>query len=105
MAQHGDYKEIIVESYKTTSTSGLHGDVHIRPAPNQFYSQALKVECAKRLSRDYPVGTRFKIRVKLTDREGEGEGSMPFPVEIDFSTDMTVAPVVAGDCRHQGALR
>ena len=31
-------------------------------------------------------------------------GSMPFPVEIDFSTNMTVAPVVAGDSRHQGAL-
>src|SRR5690606_4062502 len=31
-------------------------------------------------------------------------GSMPFPVEIDFSTNMTVAPVVAGDGRHQGAL-
>lgn len=24
MAQHGDYKEIIVESYKTTSTSGVN---------------------------------------------------------------------------------
>ena len=32
-------------------------------------------------------------------------GSMPFPVEIDFSTNMTVAPVVAGDGRHQGVLR
>ena len=32
------------------------------------------------------------------------DGSMPFPVEIDFSTNMTVAPVVAGDGRHQGAL-
>ncbi len=30
---------------------------------------------------------------------------MPFPVEIDFSTDMTVAPVVADDGRHQGVLR
>lgn len=27
-------------------------------------------------------------------------GSMPFPVEIDFSTNMTVVPVVAGDGRH-----
>ena len=32
-------------------------------------------------------------------------GSMPFPVGIDFSTNMTVAPVVAGDGRHQGVLR
>ncbi len=32
-------------------------------------------------------------------------GSKPFSVEIDFSTNMTVAPVVAGDGRHQRVLR
>ena len=45
-------------------------------------------------------GERFEMR-----GDGGGLGSKPFPVEIDFSTYMTVAPVVAGDCRHQGALR
>jgi len=29
---------------------------------------------------------------------------MPFPEESDFSTDMTVAPVLASDGRHQGGL-
>ena len=85
MAQHGDYKEIIVESFRPASKSGLHGEVHMRPAPGQFYPQSLKVECAKRLTRDYPVGTRFKIRVKLTDREGEGEylySYFGWPVEV-----------------------
>lgn len=85
MAQHGDYKEIIVESFRPTSTSGLHGEVHMRPAPGQFYPQSLKVQCAKRLTRDYPVGTRFKIRVKLTDRDGEGEylsSYFGWPVEV-----------------------
>ncbi len=32
-------------------------------------------------------------------------GSMPFPVEIDSTTNMTVAPVFAGDRRHHGVLR
>ena len=32
-------------------------------------------------------------------------GSMPFPVEIDSTTNMTVAPVFAGDGRHHGVLR
>lgn len=85
MAQHGDYKEIIVESFRPTSTSGLHGELHMRPTPGQFYPQSLKVECSKRLTRDYPVGTRFKIRVKLTDRGGEGEylySYFGWPVEV-----------------------
>lgn len=30
---------------------------------------------------------------------------MPFPEESDFSTDMTVAPVLASDGRHQGGLQ
>ena len=41
---------------------------------------------------------------KGTQQVAQEYGSMPFPVEIDFSTNMTVAPVVAGDSRHQGAL-
>ena len=44
---------------------------------------------------------RYEAAKWLTMRRG----SVPFPVEIDFSTNMTVAPVVAGDGRHQGVLR
>ena len=32
-------------------------------------------------------------------------GSMPFPVEIDRSTNVTVSAVVAGNGRHQGVVR
>jgi hypothetical protein len=31
------------------------------------------VECSKHLSQNYAVGTKFRIRAKLTDREGGGE--------------------------------
>ena len=44
-------------------------------------------------------------RAYYTRRGAVIYGSMPFPVEIDFSTNMTVAPVVAGDGRRQGVLR
>ena len=64
-----DYIEIIVESY-FESGSGIHGSVHIRPAQNQYYPQHLRVECSKKLIKLYPVGTQFKLKVKLTDREG-----------------------------------
>lgn len=33
----------------------------------------MHVECSKSLSRDYPEGTVFRIKAKLTDREGSGD--------------------------------
>jgi hypothetical protein len=66
-----DYRLIIVESFEATSTSGHHGRVHIRPIPGQLdFPPDLFVECSKRLSNDFPIGTRFRIRAKLTRREG-----------------------------------
>lgn len=67
------YVSVIVESYLPNNTSGLHGKVHIRPVAGQGYPANMHVECSKRLSSDYPVGTRFRLRAKLTDREGEGD--------------------------------
>jgi hypothetical protein len=67
------YTMVHVESYCPDSTSGLHGKIHIRPCPGQGYPADLHVECSKKLSRNYPVGTRFRIRAKLTDREGSGD--------------------------------
>lgn len=67
------YMMVEVESYRPQSTSGLHGKVHIRPCEGQGYPSTMHVECSKRLSEAYPVGTRFRIKAKLTDREGGGE--------------------------------
>jgi len=64
---------VIVESFKPLSTSGLHGILHIRPVEGQGLPKNLHVECSKKLSKNYPEGTKFKIRAKLTDREGSGE--------------------------------
>jgi len=73
MAKNEAYEWIVVESYLPANTSGLHGPVHIRPVAGQAYPTTLHVECSKKLSNDYPLGTRFRIRVKLTDRQGGGE--------------------------------
>jgi len=67
------YQMVLVESYLADSTSGLHGKVRIRPRPGQGFPTSMHVECSKDLSRKYPVGTTFRIKAKLTDREGEGE--------------------------------
>lgn len=69
------YQMVEVESYFPTSTAGLHGPIHIRPTAGQGYPPNLHVECSKTLTNPqiYPVGTKFRIRAKLTDREGDGE--------------------------------
>jgi hypothetical protein len=75
------YTYIIAESTTRTAT----GQIVIRPMPGQAVPQALRVEGRKELSRDYPVGTRFRVKVKLTDREGERPylyTSWQWPIEV-----------------------
>lgn len=67
------YVVIEVESYIPERTSGRRHGVHIRPCPGQVYPTTMHVECSKSLINAHPVGTRFRIRAKLTDREGGGE--------------------------------
>ena len=69
------YRYVVVESYRE-SGSGLHGDVHVRPVAAEGFSPRMRVECSKILSRDYPVGTRFRIKAKLTDKEEGGSSSI-----------------------------
>lgn len=85
MAQDTPYHEIVVESFIPRDPSGRHGLVHIRPLPGQGFSTHLFIQCSKRLSEDYPVGTKFKIRAKLTDREGGTEflySSYKWPFDV-----------------------
>lgn len=66
------YQYIIVESYHE-SGSGLHGDVHVRPIPGQEpYKTFYRVGCSHELfdPKVYPVGTKFRIRAKVTNRQG-----------------------------------
>jgi hypothetical protein len=73
MAQDNSYEYVIVETFIPASTSNKYGRVHVRPIPGGKYPVTVHVECAKRLSTDYPIGTRFKLLAKLTDRENGGE--------------------------------
>jgi hypothetical protein len=40
------YFDVIVESYESHSTAGLHGPVHIRPIEGQPFPTHLRVECS-----------------------------------------------------------
>jgi len=79
------YVHVEVESYSPAKVSGLHGKIHGRPCAGQGYPTSMHVECARKLTKDYPAGTRFRIRAKLTDREGGGEY-----LYSHFSWDYTV---------------
>ena len=65
------YDFIIVESFIPKDSSGRHGLVHIRPLPLQDpYHETMFVECSKELSTSYPIGTRFRIKAKITSKHG-----------------------------------
>tara|TARA_B100001063_G_C16387190_1_gene368370 strand:+ start:281 stop:541 length:261 start_codon:yes stop_codon:yes gene_type:complete len=66
-----EYERIIVESFIPEDNPGRHGEVHIRPLPNQEpYLSSYFVQCSKDLSNNYDVGTKFRIKAKLTNRGG-----------------------------------
>lgn len=68
------YQYVVVESYVPGRRSGLHGLVHIRPVAGQGFPTDMHVECSKEMSDTsrYPIGTKFRIRAKLSDYKGGG---------------------------------
>jgi hypothetical protein len=60
------YRQVAVHSVQAD------GRVVIRPMPGQAFASTLPVSCARRLSDTalYPLGTRFLLFAKLTDRLG-----------------------------------
>lgn len=60
------YRHVAVQSVERA------GRVELHPIPGQAYSPELAVQCARRLSDTaiYPLGTRFLLFAKLTDRLG-----------------------------------
>ena len=41
----------------------------VRPLPDQGYETNIAVECPRSMRKNYPLGTKFIITAKLTDRE------------------------------------
>ncbi len=62
------YRDVAVES----CVDPRSGRVRIRPVSGQAYATSLRVQCARALAdpERYPVGTRFLLSAKLTDRMG-----------------------------------
>ncbi|OYU15659.1 MAG: hypothetical protein CFE37_04875 [Alphaproteobacteria bacterium PA4] len=63
------YRQVIIETYNGPSRGG-HGSVRARPIAGQFYLTTMNVECSRQMRTQYPVGTKFRIYAKETNREG-----------------------------------
>lgn len=81
------YHYVILESFELESTSGHRGSVELRPIADQIFGTHLLSESPRKMvdTSVYPLGTKFRIKAKLTDREGGGEflyshWSWPFEV-------------------------
>ena len=68
------YRQVIVESFMAPRTriGTVPGTVQVRPIPGQPFSTTLLVACSERLkdTRRYPLGTKFLLMAKMTDRLG-----------------------------------
>lgn len=67
------HNQIIVESYSARKP-GCKMEVRIRPVAGQGHAPNTKVQWSRSLRDMHPVGTKFKIWVKLSDLNG----GMPF---------------------------
>lgn len=63
------YHKVIVETYNATQSSKA-ARVRVRPVAGQMFPESWDVECSKAMRKNHPVGTKFEIRARETNREG-----------------------------------
>jgi hypothetical protein len=86
LALEQNYYELWFESFLIDKVSGHKSKVQLhllkpQSIPEEIQSMCdsrgispfeLFTECSKKFFTDYPVGTKFLLKTKLTDREGKG---------------------------------
>ncbi|MEO8598383.1 MAG: hypothetical protein ABI656_00970 [bacterium] len=87
------YRQVVVESFIAPTSTEKRGLVQIRPIQGQAFSSALLVQCSRRLTDTarFPVGTRFILLAKMTDRLG----GPPFLYAYHGDPDIVVTPTQA----------
>ena len=66
------YQEVIVETFINKGES-TDAKIRVRPSAGQGFPTSMRVECSRSMRKNYPVGTRFKLQMKLTSKEGGTE--------------------------------
>jgi len=83
----GDFFEgVIVETFKDTTTS----KIRVRPVHPDL--KLMKIRFPQYLRNDYPVGTRFKVNVKISQKHVDGE---PFGNTYLYCFDKSISVVEA----------
>jgi hypothetical protein len=67
-----DYMDVVVETYPNVG-GGSSKSLRARPVSGQGLDVKMNVECSSKMRKNYPVGTKFLIAAKLTNREGGSE--------------------------------
>ena len=62
------YQNVVVETYHGRYTAET-GGIHYRPLPGQGLATDMNVEWSRSVRKKYPVGTRFLICAKVTNKE------------------------------------
>ena len=78
------YQQVIIESYHEVK-SGKSSHIHARPISGQGYPTTIDVQCSRKMRESHPIGTKFKVWAKLSDREGNGDHlytSWQWPYEV-----------------------
>jgi hypothetical protein len=63
------YRQVVVETYEAVK-SGKSSRIHVRPIAGEAYPPTMDVECSRKMRKEFPVGTRFRIYAMETNREG-----------------------------------
>ena len=59
------YLQVVVETYY-----GNRSHIRVRPVPGQSFPPTMDVECSRSMRKLHPLGTKFRIRAKETNKEG-----------------------------------
>ena len=63
------YDTYIVQTHHAFG-GGSNASIRVRPLPGQGLDPKMKVECSRAMRYEHPVGTKFKLTAKVTDKEG-----------------------------------
>lgn len=66
-----DHKIIKVETFIPESHEFTDATIRVRPLDGEGVSTDLRVECPRKIREEYPVGTVFRMKVKMCQREDD----------------------------------
>lgn len=63
------YRDVVIETYQNNHEASSKR-IRARPLRGQGLDPSMNVECSSKMRKNHPVGTKFILQAKVTDREG-----------------------------------